>query len=105
MPEITLVVRMNAKPGREEAVARALRAAVAPTHSEPGCLRYALHRAIDEPTVFVLVERWRSQSDLDEHMQTPHLVELLSVLEALLAEPADVGRYELLPEGDPQKAL
>ena len=105
MPELTLVVRMNAKPGRKTALERALRAAVAPTHAEPGCLRYALHRAIDEPSVFVLVERWRSQSDLDEHMQTPHLVELLATLGELLAGPADVGRYELLPGGDPQKAL
>lgn len=105
MSELTLVVRMNASPGREAEVERALRAAVAPTHAEPGCLRYALHRGVDEPSVFVLVERWRSRAALDEHMRTPHLVELLATLGELLAEPAAVGRYELVPEGDPQKAL
>lgn len=104
MSEITLIVKIKAKSGQEKAVERALRAAVAPTHTEKGCIRFALHRAPSDAATFLLVERWTSQATLDEHLKKPYLVTLLNSLKEL-AESSEASSYEMLAEGEPGKLL
>jgi quinol monooxygenase YgiN len=104
MAELTVIARVKAKPGKESELEQALRGAVAPTHAEAGCLRYALHRSLDDPATFLFVERWVSREALDQHLETPHLKAIRAKFKDLL-EARDVGLYELLPEGTPQKRL
>ncbi len=103
MAELTVIARVKAKPGKEAELEQALRAVVGPTHAEPGCLRYALHRSTDDAATFVMVERWVSKAALDQHMETPHLKALRGKFKELL-DGRDVGIYELLPEGTPEKS-
>jgi quinol monooxygenase YgiN len=58
MSEVTLIVRIAAKPGRGAELESALRAVVAPTHAEAGCMCFALHRLAGEANGYRLVERW-----------------------------------------------
>jgi quinol monooxygenase YgiN len=104
MSEITMIVRITAHPGSEHDLEAALRVAVAPTHLEIGCLRFALHRSTADPSQFLLVERWRSKAALDEHLAMPYLKKLLVQLSDLSVSSA-ADTYELLPEGDSEKAL
>jgi len=102
--EITLIVRVKAKRGREHALERELRISVPPTHKEEGCLRFALHRSMKEAGEFLLIERWTSQSALDEHLRKPYLITLLEKLKDL-AQSSEASAYEMLVEGDTQKLL
>lgn len=104
MSEITVVVRIQAKPGCEDLLERELRTSVAPTHTEAGCIRFALHRGVNDRSVFVLVERWRSDADLQEHLQKPYVKKVLHALERLAESPQD-GVYQQLIEGDTEKRL
>ena len=104
MAELTLIVRIKAKPGREPELEAALRAVVEPTHREPGCMRFALHRSTTDANVYVLVERWSSKQALEAHLKEPYLWTLLARLPEL-AEPSDVAEYEMLVAGDPGKLL
>ena len=104
MSEITLIVHIKAKAGHEEALERALRAAVPPTHEEAGCLRFALHRASEGHGKFLLVERWTSQAALDAHLKKPYLTKLLAELKDL-AETSEARPYQLISEGDARKLL
>ena len=104
MAELTLIVRMKAKPGRGQDLEKALRAAVEPTHREPGCIRYALHRSATDANVYLLVERWSSKQALEAHVGEPYLKTLLARLPEL-AEPSDVAEYEMLAAGEPKKLL
>jgi len=97
--ELTVIARVKAKPGREGDVEEALRAAVGPTHQEAGCLRYAIHRGIEDAQTFVVVERWTSRESLDEHLKTAHIQKLFSAMGDLLAGPAEILSCRLLPEG------
>ncbi len=84
---LPVVATITAKPGSETIVHDALRALVAPTRREDGCLSYELYRSLADPTVFVTVEQWRGQADIDAHLQSPHLAEALSVAGDHLAVP------------------
>ena len=89
MPELNVVALLQAKPGSEAALGSALASLVEPTLAEEGCISYELFASAVDPTAFVTIERWRSQDDLDAHMQTPHVAAAFAEAgEILAAAPA-----------------
>ena len=38
-----------------------------------GCLSYESHTSINDPNLFVVVERWESREDLNAHGKAPHM--------------------------------
>lgn len=103
MSEITVIARATAKPGKEDALLAALRAAVAPTHGEPGCLKYIVHRSLENPAAVAVVERWTSKAALDAHLQTAHIKTLFSQVPALAAGLPEITVYESVAEGSSLK--
>lgn len=104
MSEVVVVATFVAKPGRSGEIERFGKEVVQPSHEEDGCVKYALHRSTADPETFVLVEKWRSQEDLDAHFQQPHMAQLGDLQEAL-AEPPTIHFLEPLPYGDAEKGL
>jgi quinol monooxygenase YgiN len=95
MADLQVVAVLTAKPGSEEVVRTAMSALVAPTRNEEGCLSYALYESAVTPGVFVTVELWRGQGDLDAHMQTEHIAATLAAAGDALAEPPAI--HPLIP--------
>ena len=104
MPELTVIAKAKAKPGREADLERELRAIVAPTHAESGCLRYTLHRSLEDPTSFITIERWVSKEAIDGHFGAPHIQSLLSKAADLLTGLPEITVYQMLPEGQGDKS-
>lgn len=77
---LTAVARVRAVPGSEETVREALTAMVAPTRDEEGCLDYRLHVVDDDPGLFYFVALWRSEADLDLHLDEPHIADGLAAM-------------------------
>jgi quinol monooxygenase YgiN len=69
---VNLLIWLRARKGKEEALDRQLRALVAPSLAEPGCMTYSLHRSADRPGHFFLHEVWASPAHLARHWETPH---------------------------------
>ena len=102
MSEVVVAAAFKVKPGREAEAEEVLREVTRETHGEEGCLLYALHRGLDDPGRFVIVERWRSREDLDAHFQQPYMTKLAAAADAL-EEPAGVWFTEPLAEGSAEK--
>lgn len=77
---LTAVARVRAVPGSEETVRDALIAMVAPTREEEGCLDYRLHEVDSDPGLFCFVALWRSEADLDAHLEEPHIADGLAAI-------------------------
>lgn len=77
---LTAVARVRAVPGSEETVRDALIAMVAPTREEEGCLDYRLHVVNSDPGLFYFVALWRSEADLDGHLDEPHIADGLAAI-------------------------
>jgi quinol monooxygenase YgiN len=75
----------------------ALRPAIATVHGEPGCELYAIHDAPDG--TIVMIEKWTSVRDLDDHGAGEAVRALNASLEGLLASPTEVTRLVPLPAG------
>ena len=95
MSDLSVVAVLTAKDGQEDVVRQALRALVAPTREESGCLAYDLFESAAAPGTFVTQERWRGQADLDAHLQTPHVQAALAAAGDALAVPP--GIHPLVP--------
>ena len=91
---LTVVARLQAKSERLEEVETTLKGLIGPTRAEPGCLSYVLHQSKDDPCSFLFVETWRSQADLDAHLQKPYLLALIAQADGLLSEPLDVTMWQ-----------
>lgn len=100
--EVTVVATMRVKPGEEQRALEILRGVIQASHTEDGCVKYTLHRSSNEPGAFCIVEKWRSQADLDAHFKQPHMAPIAEALK-LLAEPPQVLFCEPVAVGDQVK--
>lgn len=73
MPQLTIIATIQASAGHEATVLEGLRGLVAPTRAEEGCVRYDLHRDLENPTQFVFREIWESEEHLARHLESAHI--------------------------------
>ncbi|HTR95455.1 MAG TPA: putative quinol monooxygenase [Trebonia sp.] len=98
--EFVVIAQYRARDGEARRVAEALAEMVAPTRAEPGNLEYQVFRDPNDPSLFVLFERYADADAFDAHRATPHFGTWLAgvVLPAL----DDRIRLDLVPLGDYQ---
>lgn len=88
MADLEVVAVITAKPGSADTIRAALVELVAETVKEPGCLSYRLSESTSAPGTFLTLELWKSQSDLDAHMATPHIAKAFATVgEHVLGAP------------------
>ena len=70
---LTIVARIVPTPGKEDDLEAAMKALVAATRAEAGCIQYDLHRTNEDPCVFLFFENWETHALWRAHMDGPHL--------------------------------
>ena len=92
--DLFVFARFHARPGSEEAVAASLRAVVAPTRQEPGCVSINVFRSTRDPGLFYIHSRWKDEAAFETHAGLPHTVTFLERIQPLIDHPLDVTRTE-----------
>ena len=82
---VTLTVILRALEGQEALLEAELRALLAPTRREEGCITYDLHRATEISGTFLLHEVWASREHHSAHTKTPHFLRWAARKDALVA--------------------
>ncbi len=93
MSELTNAAFFTARTGRSEELGARLLELVAPSRSEPGCLRYDIYQSVDDPNAWFVYEDWRSRADFDAHMSTPYVTAFLSQVPELCAADVEICGY------------
>ena len=91
---ITVLVRIKAKPGMEEEVKKELLSLVTLTRAEAGCLLYDLNQSAEDSSLFMFYENWVCKKDLDEHLAMPYLKSHMKKASEILAGPAEITLWE-----------
>ena len=94
---VVVTAYFHPTPGRHDQVVEALRPAIAAVHEEPGCELYAIHDAPDG--TIVMIEKWTSVGELDDHGAGETVRALNASLAGLLSSPTEVTRLVPLPAG------
>lgn len=82
---VTLIVMLRPREGQASLLEAELRALVAPTRKEEGCMVYDLHRTVEPPSGFLLHEVWATREHHRQHTETPHFLRWNARKDALLA--------------------
>lgn len=98
MTHVTIIGTVTAKPDTREELYGLLAKQVDPTRDEEGCINYDFHVDAKDPCCFVFYENWRTQADLDAHLEMPHLQPLFTQLDTLLACPVDIRYLNMISE-------
>ena len=98
MTHVTIIGTVTAKPDTREELYDLLVSQVDPTRAEEGCINYDFHVDAKDPCCFVFYENWRSQADLDAHLEMPHLKPLFTQLDRLLHCPVDIRHLNMISE-------
>ena len=73
---VTVVARIRAAKGKGDALAALLTEQCAVVRkAEPGCLAYRLHRAADDPDLFLFYETYADAAAFAAHRTAPHLAQ------------------------------
>jgi quinol monooxygenase YgiN len=98
MPDqaLRVVARVVARPGKVNELRTLLQGLIELTRKEPGCVTYELLQNMTDPTDFTFVEEWRSEKELDAHLQSPHLRNARLRLPDLAAADPDIRRYTVV---------
>jgi quinol monooxygenase YgiN len=78
-----LFVTIKAKPGKEKDLEAAFAPCIAATKKEAGCLAYELNRDPDEPTTYVMFEKFKNLAALEKHLKLEHTAKLFKAIEPL----------------------
>ena len=89
-------VRLHAREGEEKAVEEALREVMTPSREEPGCVSFHLFRSARDPRLFYIHSRWADAAAFQAHGNLPHTERFLKKVDALLDQPRDVARTEMI---------
>jgi quinol monooxygenase YgiN len=92
-----LIATIRPRPDRLEEAERELRALMAGTHAEPGCIFMELVESPDDPTTWIMLEKFRSRQAWDEHMCTDHVTRGNAALADLLREPTHLAFFTERP--------
>lgn len=57
---------------------------------EAGCVEYILHKDVKESSVFCLIEKWKDQTAVDLHNNTPHFTSIVPKIVELAQVEIDI---------------
>ena len=89
-------VRLHAREGEENAVEEALREVMGHSREEPGCLSFHIFRSMRDRRLFYIHSHWVNADEFQKHATLPHTVRFLERVDALLDQPRDVTRTEMI---------
>lgn len=94
MPALYLVAVITPRIDGVDAAREAFATLVTATRQEPGCELYDLVVNPEDPSTWLMLEKWTSRQAWEAHMRTPHVVDHNARADAFLAGPAELRFYD-----------
>lgn len=71
------------------------REVISETRKEKGCITYAIHEDINDPTIITMLEEWVDEEALNQHNKSEHVLKIVPELRKL-RESAEINIYREL---------
>ena len=93
-----VMVRMEVKPEKVDALIELATYNGNCTRKEPGCLTYAFSVDISDPGMIRVTERWESMEAIQAHMKSPHMADFQRAVMTLQPKGLDIKAFEVARE-------
>jgi quinol monooxygenase YgiN len=97
---IYVIATTPMKPECREAFIKGHKECIVETLKEKGCLSYEGHVSVNDPNLYVVVERWENRDDLNAHGRAPHIKKWREYSTPLRAAPTVL---EIISDGKVEK--
>ena len=61
---------------------------------DPGCIQYDLYQDQKDSLHFIMIEEWETPEALDNHMKSPHSMEIIPKVTAFNSKPAELTLFD-----------
>src|SRR2546429_6654698 len=99
---ICVIATTPMKPENKDDCIRGHKPCTAETLKEKGCISYDGHVSVNNPNLYVVVERWETRDDLNAHGRAPHMKVWRGYLSQMKTAPAVI---EIISDGKVGKFL
>jgi quinol monooxygenase YgiN len=93
---LCLTARLKVKADKVDELKNAALAIVEPSRAEEGCVTYNVHQSLEDETVFIWRESWKSKADLDEHFEKDYVKNFFGVANEVAEEPPQITLTKLI---------
>ena len=94
---IVITAAMRAKEGKEDELIELMKGLCAAVReNEPGALDYTFHRAKNDPSLFMVYERYKDGEAMQAHMGSKHFQEAAGKLAGLVEGGLGLETYEVV---------
>lgn len=94
MAPLYLVAVITPRADGVDAARVAFATLVAATRQEDGCELYDLVVNPEDPSTWLMLEKWSSREAWEAHMRTPHVIDHNATADAFLMGPAELRFYD-----------
>ncbi len=92
---VVVVAKIKVQPGTQDEAEKQLKMLVEYVRNEePGTLTYLCYRRTDDPTQFLVYERYLDQESLDKHTSSPRFLQIFGALTASFDGPPVIEMYQ-----------
>ncbi len=86
---IFVIIKMKAPAENRKELLQTLRSMIAPIREEKGCMKCHMFLDDENENFFILIEEWKTQRDLDNHLRSDRFGVLMGT-KSLLYEPPEI---------------
>jgi len=90
---LVVAAMLKAVDGKGDELEREFEKLVPKVLEEPGVITYLVHRSIDDPSKFLVYERYKSREDFDYHCATPHFKEFFEAFDSIKDREPEIELY------------
>jgi quinol monooxygenase YgiN len=96
--KVVVVAQFTAKKGKEQLLLEALHELMAPTHQEPGYIRYELNQDVADPANLTFIEKFKDQDAFEIHKNKPYITTFFQSVAPQLVDRQVISLHkEILP--------
>lgn len=91
---ILAIIEMNTRPAKRKEFLQTLHALIPQMRMEKGCTKCSVCQDIENENIFSLIEKWKTQLDLDNHLRSDIFTVLLGA-KNLLSESLEIKFFSV----------
>lgn len=87
---ISIVAKFKVNTGEEEKFLNLVNNLGEASRAEEGCIEYILHKDVEKPLTYCILEKWKNQAAIDAHNNSPHFTTIVPQIVQIAQAEIDV---------------
>jgi quinol monooxygenase YgiN len=74
---ISIVAKFEVNTGKEQKFLELVKELAVVSQAEEGCIEYILHKDVQNPLIYCIIEKWKDQEAIDIHNNSAHFTDIV----------------------------